>query len=148
MPSQKMALGAKFCSCHRFPTDAFCRTTQVYSETSWIEDFNDIGVWGVSRSFNFAKLWNFWTPCMYIVSFAMKSSWSSLISVFSLFYCTQNFYVCQEGVDECNIWMESPQTKFQHWFNTHLHYQPVQEHFAWQHFFAAACLLCHYLAVF
>jgi hypothetical protein len=23
--------------------DAFCCTTQVYSETSWIEDFNDIG---------------------------------------------------------------------------------------------------------
>jgi hypothetical protein len=61
-------VGAKFCSCRRFPTDAFCRTTQVYSETSWIEDFNDIGVWGVSTSFNFAKLRNFWTPCRYRVS--------------------------------------------------------------------------------
>jgi hypothetical protein len=56
-------VGAKFCSCRHFPTDAFCCTTQVYSETSWIEDFNDIGAWGVSTSFNFAKLRNFWTPC-------------------------------------------------------------------------------------
>jgi hypothetical protein len=81
-------IGAKFCSCRRFPMDAFCRTTQVYLETSWIEDFNDIGVWGDSTSFNFAKLWNFWTPC--------RSKWSKLTEITQpCVHTCDGLFICQ-----------------------------------------------------
>ncbi len=54
----------------RFPISKWSFHTNALAENgvvirTWIEDFNDIGVWGVSTSFNFAKLRNFWTPCSF-----------------------------------------------------------------------------------